>query len=216
MARRRRRNRKPTRLHTPKHPRLVIGCRPASAYFKLDGAGRIYMDLCTIHAENDNPMKNLIRTTSGGIYARQCVFSAKGQFNLMLIWQDGWDTFQNNQNFQQCYYAGPVTLAAHPWLAPRSQQWWLNTIDPNAAFAQPAKFIGPDGSNLRPMPGSALDTARSSRPLIELITLADIDGNPYNQHYGASQSPCRADVNRDGLVSPADFNAWIAAFNRGC
>ena len=30
------------------------------------------------------------------------------------------------------------------------------------------------------------------------------------------RSPCAADTNRDGLVTPADYNAWILAFNNGC
>ncbi|MEM0915444.1 MAG: hypothetical protein AAGK09_12640, partial [Planctomycetota bacterium] len=28
--------------------------------------------------------------------------------------------------------------------------------------------------------------------------------------------PCAADVNRNGEVTPNDFNAWVLAFNRGC
>ncbi len=30
------------------------------------------------------------------------------------------------------------------------------------------------------------------------------------------REPCAADTNRDGLVTPADFTAWISAFNAGC
>ncbi len=30
------------------------------------------------------------------------------------------------------------------------------------------------------------------------------------------RSPCAGDTNRDGLVTPADFSAWIQAFNTGC
>ncbi len=30
------------------------------------------------------------------------------------------------------------------------------------------------------------------------------------------RSPCAADANRDGLVTPADYNAWILSFNNGC
>ena len=27
------------------------------------------------------------------------------------------------------------------------------------------------------------------------------------------QQPCLADTNNDGILSPADFSAWVAAFN---
>ncbi|MEO1535320.1 MAG: GC-type dockerin domain-anchored protein, partial [Planctomycetota bacterium] len=30
---------------------------------------------------------------------------------------------------------------------------------------------------------------------------------------GTTQTGCPADVNGDGLLNPADFNAWVAAFN---
>lgn len=30
------------------------------------------------------------------------------------------------------------------------------------------------------------------------------------------REPCVADTNRDGDVTPADFSAWVGAFNRGC
>lgn len=30
------------------------------------------------------------------------------------------------------------------------------------------------------------------------------------------RGPCAADTNRDGMVSPADFGAWILSFNNGC
>jgi len=30
------------------------------------------------------------------------------------------------------------------------------------------------------------------------------------------REPCIADTNRDGDVTPADFSAWVSAFNRGC
>lgn len=28
--------------------------------------------------------------------------------------------------------------------------------------------------------------------------------------------PCLADTNADGLITPADFNAWVLNFNAGC
>ncbi len=191
------------------------GQAQAAAFFNLSNVARLYMDLCTIHAEHDNPMRNLVRTTYGGIYARQSVFSAKNPTALMLIWQDGWEIFHSRQSFQQCYFAGPMTTAAHPWLAPKTQSWWLENIDADAIFGPTGVFVDPTGSNLRPVFGSALDTSRSANPLPDIIALTDIDGRPYNQRYGAAQSRCRGDTNHDGVVSPADFTAWIAAYNAG-
>ena len=49
-----------------------------------------------------------------------------------------------------------------------------------------------------------------------------IVGNGINPHGDPAayvlipRSPCAADTNRDGLVTPADYNAWILAFNNGC
>jgi len=40
-------------------------------------------------------------------------------------------------------------------------------------------------------------------PFVDPITLMD------------SEEGCVADVNGDGMLSPADFTAWIAAFNSG-
>ena len=30
------------------------------------------------------------------------------------------------------------------------------------------------------------------------------------------REPCVGDANRDGQVTPADFSAWVSAFNSGC
>ena len=49
------------------------------------------------------------------------------------------------------------------------------------------------------------------------ITLTDTTGallhGPANYQATEPPSPCPADTNADGILSPADFSAWIAAFN---
>ncbi|MEO1534666.1 MAG: GC-type dockerin domain-anchored protein [Planctomycetota bacterium] len=45
------------------------------------------------------------------------------------------------------------------------------------------------------------------------VTPLVASGGSYNGLARASQADCPADVNGDGLVNPADFNAWVIAFN---
>ena len=44
--------------------------------------------------------------------------------------------------------------------------------------------------------------------------LSPADFNAWIQAYNAQSAAC--DQNGDGLCTPADFNAWIANFNAGC
>ncbi|MCA9272554.1 MAG: hypothetical protein KDA31_05860 [Phycisphaerales bacterium] len=185
----------------------------SSAFFKLENTARVHLDLCTIHAEHDDPVKHVFRTSYGAVLARQSVFSTRNPSTIMLIWPDAWDATATTHSFDHVYYAGPLTMAAHAWAAPRTQSWWQSTMDPDGVFAGAAAYEAPEMGNLRPVFGTALYEAKSDEPLSQLIDLLDIDGNAYSRSYGAYQTPCRGDVNHDGVVSPADFSAWVAAFN---
>ena len=185
----------------------------SSAFFKLGDFARVHIELCTIHAEHDDPIKHVFRTSYGSVIAKQSVFSTRQPSTIMLIWPAAWDDTATVHEFDHVYYAGPLTTAAHAWAAPRSQSWWQSTMDPDGVFAEAAEFVEPEAGNLRPVPGSALYLAKSAEPVPELVGLVDIDGNAYSRSYGSLQTPCPADTNRDGMVSPADFSAWVAAFN---
>ena len=185
----------------------------SSTFFKLEDTARVHLELCTIHAEHDDPVKHVFRTSYGSVIAKQTVFSTREPSTIMLIWPAAWDDTAAVHEFDHVYYAGPLTTAAHAWAAPRSQSWWQSTMDPSGVFAEAAEFVEPEAGNLRPVPGSALYLAKSAEPVPELVGLLDIDGNAYSRSYGSLQTPCPADTNRDGIVSPADFSAWVAAFN---
>ncbi len=185
----------------------------SSAFFKLEDTARVHLELCTIHAEHDDPVKHVFRTGYGAVIAKQTVFSTREPSTIMLIWPAGWDDTAAVHEFDHVYYAGPLTTAAHAWSAPRSQSWWQNTMDPKGVFADAAEFVDPARGNLRPVPGTPLYRAKSDEAVTELESLVDIDGNPYSRSYGALQTPCPADTNGDGVVSAADFSAWVAAFN---
>jgi len=191
------------------------GTSNGTAYLNIRDGAKVTLELTTIHSNTPNPPKHFFRTDLGKLNAQQCVFSSVNPTAILLVWANGWDTMTSNTAFTQCYYGGPLRLADHPWLAPRSQTWWNDNIDPNAYFGDAGAFIDPTGSNLRPIRGSTLDTARSATGLPAFVSILDLDARPYNQRYGASQSPCRGDINHDGIVSPADFTAWINAYNQG-
>ena len=96
-------------------------------------------------------------------------------------------------------------------------------------------FVDAAAGDFRPVAGSFLvDAGNNSLTPASLTT--DIDGAPrfmdelstpttgpsgqYSVDFGAYElagdvepGPCPADANGDGLVSPADFNAWVIAFN---
>ena len=189
------------------------GANSSAAFFDLQGGAQLFLDMCTINAGQSSPMQSIFRLGGASITARQCVFSSQTPISLMLVWPSGWDSLAATQSFEQCYYAGPITPAIHSWLAPRSQAWWAQNIDANAVFGPAGDFVDPVVANLRPVPGSTLDVARSSAAIAELLGLLDVDLIPYARSYGASQHPCIADTNHDTFLSPADFTAWIAAFN---
>ncbi len=76
--------------------------------------------------------------------------------------------------------------------------WRTDTIDIGAEFGNTSqlriRFLAADNS-----PGNVLECAADA------ITF---------ESFGCSQTPdCPADTNGDGALSPADFTAWVAAFN---
>ena len=44
-------------------------------------------------------------------------------------------------------------------------------------------------------------------------TICDGDGDTIPDGTCIPPEPCLADTNGDGMLSPADFSAWVAAFN---
>lgn len=49
------------------------------------------------------------------------------------------------------------------------------------------------------------------------VALGDVTGDGVADVIAGPWHPdCMADVNNDGVLSPADSNAWIANFNAGC
>lgn len=105
----------------------------------------------------------------------------------------------------------------------------------NTVITTPPVFQDPANLDFRPAIGSFLVDAGDNSLTPESLT-TDIDGAPrfmdevstpttgpsglFSVDFGAYElagdvppEPCLADVNGDGVVSPADFNAWVLAFN---
>ncbi|MEO1585587.1 MAG: GC-type dockerin domain-anchored protein [Planctomycetota bacterium] len=105
----------------------------------------------------------------------------------------------------------------------------------DTVITTPPVFQDPANLDFRPAIGSFLVDAGDNSLTPESLT-TDIDGSPrfmdevstptagpsgrYSVDFGAYElvgdvepEPCLADVNGDGVVSPADFSAWILAFN---
>lgn len=90
----------------------------------------------------------------------------------------------------------------------------LHTLEPTGSSASET-FVG----NVDPILGTALRIRAIADPYEILvkhdgITTVTFEGT-FRVMTGLAPEPCLADVNGDGDVTPADFSAWVAAFNSG-
>ena len=78
--------------------------------------------------------------------------------------------------------------------------------------SDPARYTGP-GSDLALNPRFQDDPGTPDTGVAIIGAVVDMGAFEYAP---PATSACPADVNGDGLASPADFTAWLSAFNMGC
>ncbi|HED52759.1 MAG TPA: hypothetical protein ENJ00_00975 [Phycisphaerales bacterium] len=186
-----------------------------TTFFEMLDSARLYLEMCTLHADSIVPPKSFFRLDHGWVTARQCVFSTVQPTGLLAYDPQADPTrYAGRQDFESCYYAGPIDLGSGVDET-TGLAWASAELDPTGVTGPTGDFIDPAGLNLRPVPGSELATMKARSPIDQLLGLTDIDGVPYSRSFGASQQPCVGDVNLDTYLLANDFTAWIVAFNAG-
>lgn len=180
-----------------------------SAVFELTTDASLTVDLTTVRIRSGNGGMQVFRTDGGGATVRQSAFVSEEPAAITFSWPGAWSILPNILDASDNLYSGFTLGVRHsnPGVTPRPLAYWESSIDTQSTWATASLEDG---------------TLAPTQPLPIVSTLLPaftgeigIDDAAYSGVFGAHQARCRADTNNDGTVSPADFNAWIIAFNDG-
>lgn len=188
----------------------------ADPYFKnLNAATRYFVDTSTIFISDPESLEGFLFDINQHCVAlslRSCLVSRVEPGPLIVSQPGSWQILpQIVSAGVSAFHNVPGPIAhSNPGVTPRSDAWWLASIDANARFDLVPEFVNAEALDLSPVPGSPIAVAFAT-PINDALLYRLVNGKAYAGRFGQVQTPIDPDVNGDGRTDIEDLYAAHAA-----